>query len=207
MLKITLLAAALAATAAPALAQDVGGFYLGGELGYGKPKNDLTYTPKTGSSSSGSTDKTGLSYGAFAGYGAVLSGGLYLGAEGSLAGGGGGKSSRNLGAAKVTIDPKFRYGAAARLGMALGDSGLVYGKVGLERRKLDTSIIGAKKSLTQQGVAYGVGYEQKLTETFGLRGELTRVNYGDKTASFSSGEKVKVDSKDTRLTIGGVVHF
>jgi hypothetical protein len=33
------------------------------------------------------------------------------------------------------------------------------------------------------------------------------VSYGDKTATFKGGDKLKIDSKETRLSIGGVVHF
>jgi opacity protein-like surface antigen len=207
MMKTLCLAAALAAVATtPALAQDQGGFYVGGEVGYAKPKNELTYTPTTGPTLKGSSDKTGFNFGGFAGYGTVLGGNLYLGAEGALSGGGG-ESSKTFGATKVHLDPKFRYSGAARVGMTLGESGLLYGKVGLERRKLEASVPGSKKTLTQQGMVYGVGYEQKLSETFGLRGELTRVSYGDKTAAFKGGDKLKIDSKETRLSIGGVVHF
>ena len=207
MLKTFCLAAALAAAAiTPALAQDQGGFYVGGDVGYGKPKNELTYTPTTGPAVKGSSDKTGFNFGGFAGYGAVLGGNLYLGAEAAL-GAGGAESSKTFGATKVQLDPKFRYSGAARVGMAFGESGLLYGKVGLERRKLEASVPGSKKTLTQQGMVYGVGYEQKLSDTFGLRGELTRVNYGDKTATFKAGDKLKIDSQETRLTLGGVVHF
>ena len=207
MLKTICLAAAFAAVAiTPALAQDQGGFYVGGETGYGKPKNELAYTPATGPVVKGASNKTGLSFGGFAGYGAVLGGNLYLGAEGALSNGGG-ESSRSFGATKVHLDPKFRYSGAARLGFALGESGLLYGKIGLERRKLEASVPGSKKTLTQQGLVYGVGYEQKLSDNFGLRGELTRVSYGDKTATFKAGDKLKIDSKETRLSFGGVVHF
>jgi len=207
MLKTFCLAAVLAVAAiTPAWAQDQGGFYVGGAVGYGKPKNELTYTPTTGPAIRGSSDKTGFNFGGFAGYGAVLGGNLYVGAEAAL-NGGSGESSKTFGATKVHLDPKFRYSGAARAGMALGESGLLYGKVGLERRKLEASVLGSKKTLTQQGMVYGVGYEQKLSETFGLRGELTRVSYGEKTAAFKAGDKLKIDAKETRLSIGGVVHF
>jgi len=207
MLKTFCLAAAFAAAAiTPALAQDQGGLYAGAEVGYGKPKNELVYTPASGPALKGSSDKTGFNFGGFAGYGVVLGGNLYLGAEGALSGGGG-EATRTFGATKVQVDPKFRYSGAARVGMALGESGLLYGKVGLERRKLEVSVPGSKKNLTQQGLVYGVGYEQKLSDTFGLRAELTRANYDDKRAAFKAGDSVQIDSKETRLSVGGVVHF
>lgn len=211
MLKTTLIAAALltATVAAPAMAQDktaVGGFYAGAEVGYAKPKNKLDLTPKTGASAAGSADKTGFNYGGFVGYGAVVGQGLYLGGEASL-GAGGGKASRTLAGAKVTIDPGLRYGAAARAGVALDGGGLLYGKVGLERRKFEASVIGAKKKLTAKGLVYGVGYEQQLNESLGLRGEISRVNYDDKTLNFSTGDKVKIDSKETRVSLGAVLRF
>ncbi len=210
MLK-TLTAAALlsAAIAAPAFARekaDLGGFYVGGELGYGKAKHDLDFTPKTGTVSSGKASKSGFAYQAFAGYGAVVGGSLYLGGEAML-GGGGGKAVRLFGAQKAAIDPGLRYGLAARAGLALSDSGLLYGKVGVERRRLEVSELGAKRNLTQQGLLFGAGYEQRISANMGLRAEITRVNYGDKTVSFSSGDKIKLDSTETRATVGAVVHF
>ena len=211
MLKITIIAAAVlsAAVAAPAMAQEKdtpSGFYGGAQLGYGKPKNKLDFTPKTGATIAGKSDKTGFEYDAFLGYGSVVGGDLYLGAEASL-GAGGGKASSLLGANKVTIDPGLRYGAAARAGLAFEGGGLLYGKVGLERRKVEASIIGSKKKMTQKGLVYGVGYEQQLTANLALRGEVSRINYDDKAVTFASGEKLKLDGKETRVNIGAVIRF
>lgn len=215
MSKTTMIAAILlAAAASPALAQEgatsdsvsVGGFYAGAEVGYGKPKHKLDLTPKTGGATSGSADKTGFEYGGFMGYGAVIGESFYIGGEASL-GAGGGKASRTLSSTKVTIDPGLRYGAAARAGLAFDGGGLLYGKVGLERRKFEVSTIGAKKKLNAKGLVYGVGYEQALNDNVGLRGEISRVNYDDKSVTFSTGDKVKFDSKETRLTLGAIVRF
>ena len=210
-MKIACLAAVLAipaaaVSAAPALAQSQGGLYFGAETGYAKPRNDLTYGPVTGAAVRGSADKTGFNFGAFAGYGAVIGGNLYLGAEAAMDSAGP-DTSRTFGAVKVVVDPRLRYSGAGRVGLALGESGLLYGKVGLERRRLEVSAPGSKKNFTQQGVVYGVGYEQKLTDVFGLRGEINRVDYGDETATFKAGDRLKVDSKETRASIGAVVHF
>lgn len=211
MLKTTIIAAALLGVAAPALAQEqplntLTGFYGGAEVGYGKPKTRLDFTPKTGTPASGKANKTGFEYGGFLGYGAVVGEGLYLGGEASL-GAGGGKASRSLAGNKVTIDPGLRYGVAARAGFVVADDALLYGKVGLERRKVETSILGAKKKLTEKGLVYGVGYEQQLTPNLAMRGELLRVKYDDKTATFSTGDKVKLDGSETRLSLGAVIRF
>jgi hypothetical protein len=203
-----LMSAAIAAPAfaAPADKADLGGVYAGGEIGYGKINNSLDFTPKTGALGGGKASKSGFEWGGFVGYGTVVGGGVYLGAEANL-GGGGAKAARVLGAQKLAVDPGLRYGMAARAGVALGDSGLLYGKVGLERRRLEVSELGAKKNLTQRGVRYGLGYEQRVASGMGLRLELTRVNYDDRKASFSSGDQVKLDSKETRATVGAVVNF
>ncbi len=213
MLKTTIIAAVMlsAATAAPAMAQEqplntLTGFYGGAELGYGKPKTKLDFTPKTGSPASGKANKTGFDYGGFLGYGAVVGDGFYLGGEASL-GAGGGKASRALSGNKVTIDPGLRYGVAARAGLVVADDGLLYGKVGLERRKVEASILGSKKKITERGLVYGVGYEQQLTTSLALRGELLRVKYDDKTANFTTGDKVKLDGSETRLNLGAVIRF
>lgn len=215
MLKTTIAAVALlglAAAAAPAMAQEaggkdaLGGFYAGAQVGYGKPKTKLDFTPKTGAAASGSADKTGFDYGGFIGYGAVVGDSVYLGGEASL-GAGGGKASRTLAGSKVTVDPGLRYGVAARAGFVVTEGGMLYGKVGLERHKLETSILGAKKKLTQKGLVYGVGYEQQLNDNMALRAEVSRVNYDDKTAKFSTGDKVTVDSKETRVSLGAVLRF
>lgn len=215
MLKTTIIAAVMLSAglaAAPAMAQDqaplntVTGFYGGAEIGYGKPKTKLDFTPKTGAPASGKANKTGFDYGGFLGYGAVVGDSFYLGGEASL-GAGGGKASRSLAGNKVTIDPGLRYGVAARAGLVVADDGLLYGKVGLERRKIEASILGSKKKLTEKGLVYGVGYEQQLSQHLAMRGELLRVRYDDKTANFSTGDKVKLDSSETRLNLGAVIRF
>jgi opacity protein-like surface antigen len=211
MLKTTIIAAALlsAAVAAPAMAQEedtLGGFYGGAQVGYAKPKTKLDFTPKTGAPASGSANKTGFDYGGFIGYGAVVGESLYLGGEASL-GAGGGKASRTLAGSKVTVDPGLRYGVAARAGFVITEGGLLYGKVGLERRKVETSIIGSKKKITEKGLVYGVGYEQQLTANLAMRGEVMRAKYDDKTATFSTGDKVKLGGSETRLNLGAVIRF
>lgn len=211
MLKTTIIAATLlsAAVAAPAMAQDtdvLSGFYGGAEVGYAKPKTKLNFTPKTGTPASGSANKTGFDYGGFIGYGSVIGDGLYLGAEASL-GAGGGKASRSLAGNKVTVDPGLRYGVAARAGLVVADDALLYAKVGLERRKVEASILGSKKKVTEKGLVYGIGYEQQLTANLAMRGELLRVRYDDKTASFATGDKLKLDGNETRLNLGAVIRF
>lgn len=213
--KTTLITAALLGSiaAAPAMAQDAAadagsftGFYGGAEVGYGKPKTKLTLIPKTGSPASGKADKAGFDYGGFLGYGAVVGDDFYLGAEASL-GAGGGKVSRGLAGNKVTVDPGLRYGVAARAGLVVDGDGLLYGKIGLERRKVEASILGSKKKVTEKGLVYGLGYEQMLTPNLALRGEVLRVKYDAKTASFSTGDKVKLDGAETRLNLGAVIRF
>lgn len=215
LIRTTIIAAALlgSAIAAPAIAQEASsdassftGLYGGAEVGYGKPKTKLDLTPKTGASASGKANKAGLKYGGFVGYGAVVGDDVYLGAEASL-GAGGGKATRGLAGNKVTVDPGLRYGAAARAGLVVADDGLLYGKVGLERRKVEASILGAKKKITQKGLVYGLGYEQRLSPNMSLRGEVQRVKYDDKTPVFSTGDKVKLDGSETRLTLGAVIRF
>lgn len=211
MLKTTIIAAALlsAAVAAPAMAEEsdvLSGFYGGAEVGYGKPKTKLNLTPKTGAPVSGSANKTGFDYGGFIGYGAVVGEGFYFGAETSL-GAGGGKASRTLSGTKVTIDPGLRYGVAARAGLVVADDALLYAKVGLERHKIETSITGSKKKVTEKGLVYGIGYEQQLTANLAMRGELLRVRYDDKTVNFSTGDKIKLDGNETRLNLGAVIRF
>ncbi|MET3664737.1 outer membrane beta-barrel protein [Caulobacter sp. 1776] len=211
MLKITMIATALlsAAVAAPAMAQDadaLSGLYAGAEVGYAKPKTKLDFTPKTGAAAAGSANKTGFDYSGFVGYGAVVGESLYLGGEASL-GAGGGKVSRSLAGQRVTVDPGLRYGAAARAGFVVTEGGLLYGKVGLERRKVEASIIGSKKKVTEKGLVYGVGYEQQLSGNLSLRGEVLRVKYDDKSATFAGGEKLNLDGKETRVNLGAVIRF
>ena len=215
MLIRTIIATALlgSAIAAPAVAQEASsdassftGAYGGAEVGYSKPKTKLDLTPRAGASASGKASKTGFNYGGFLGYGVVVGDGFYLGAEASL-GAGGGKAKRGLADNRVTVDPGLRYGVAARAGLVVADDGLLYGKVGLERRKVEASVLGAKKKITEKGLVYGVGYEQRLGPNLSLRGEAQRVKYDDKTPVFSTGDKVKLDGTETRLTLGAVVRF
>lgn len=209
MLKIFCLAAAVAAVSmTPAFAQedDRAGFYAGADIGYGKSKSDLSYTPRAGAVQSGDADKNGLRYGGFAGYGLALGESFYLGAEAGL-GAGGGDISRTFGGNKISVEPKLRYSLVGKAGLRVGDGGLIYGKAGVERRRFEVSTTRSKEDLKLQGVVYGVGYQQMLSEVISVRGELLRVDYGDKTASFAAGDRVKVDADETRLTFGGAVHF
>ncbi len=209
MLKTICLAAAFAAVAmTPALAQDDdrAGFYAGADIGYGKSKSDLTYTPRAGAVQSGGADKNGLRYGGFAGYGLTLGDSFYLGAEAGL-GAGGGDTSRTFGANKISVEPKLRYSLVGKAGFLVGDSGLIYGKAGLERRRLEVSTSRSKEDLKLQGLIYGVGYQQMLSEVVSVHAELLRADYGDKTASFAAGDRLKVDASETRVVFGGAVHF
>lgn len=207
MFKIACLAAAFAAAAfSPALAQEMGGAYVGADIGYGKPKSEITYTPLAGAALKGEADKAGVDFGGLAGYGAVVGDSVYLAIEGGL-GGGGGKSSNTFGATKVTLEPKLRYSVAGRAGLLIGEAGLLYGKAGIERRKVEVSTATSKEDLDLQGVLYGVGYQQMLGEGFALRAEVVRVDYGDKTARFGSGGSAKIESDETRFSLGGALHF
>lgn len=209
MLKTFCLAAAFAAAAiTPALAQDDirSGFYAGVEGGYGKSKSDLNYTPLTGAGQGGGADKSGFSYGGYAGYGAVLGDSLYLGVEGGL-GAGGGEASRAFGAAKINVEPKLRYSVVGKAGLLVGDAGLLYGKAGIERRRVEVSTQRSKEDLDLQGVVYGVGYQHMMSEVVSVRAEVVRADYGDKNARFAAGDRIKVDPSDTRLMVGAAVHF
>ncbi|MGH1559553.1 outer membrane protein [Caulobacter segnis] len=108
---------------------------------------------------------------------------------------------------RVTVDPGLRYGAAARAGFVITEGGLLYGKVGLERRKVEASILGSKKKVTEKGLVYGLGYEQQLTPNMSLRAEALRVKYDDKAVAFAGGEKLKLDGTETRLNLGAVIRF
>lgn len=213
--KTTLIAAALlgSALAAPAMAQteptgasNFTGFYGGADLGYAKSKTKLNLTPKDSAAVAGKASKNGLNYEAFLGYGAVVGDNFYLGGEAKL-GAGGGKASRDLAGVKVTVDPGLRYGVAGRAGVLIGDDGLLYGKVGLERRRVEASIAGASKKVTEKGLVYGVGYEKMLTPNMSVRGELLRVKYDDKNVAFSTGQKVKLHGSETRFNLGAVIRF
>ena len=207
MLKTFALAAAAALATAPALAQDApAGVYAGTTLAYGRPKAEMAYSPSAGALQRGDADKGSIAYGGFLGFGTLVGERLYLAVEGDLATGGG-DISRTLGGAAVKLDPGMRWGVGGRGGFLVGDDGLLYGKVGMERRKVKVSNGRTTQELDLQGVAYGVGYQHMLGDGFGLRAELTRVDYGDETARFAGGDTVNVESDETRFSLGGAVHF
>lgn len=194
------------AFAAESAKSSLDGFYVGATAGLARQKADLTRTPAGAKAITGSANKTGLEYDAVLGYGKVLGKGFYLGAEGSI-GAGGAKMTQNLAGSKVTVDPGLRYGAAVRAGAAFQNGGLLYGKVGFERERVEATLPGAKKTTTERGVVFGAGYEQQINESLALRGEVTRVNFKDRALAFASGDKLKLESNETRVKLGAIIRF
>ncbi len=157
--KLTLVGAACAATMAPGVAnaEPFDGPYIGVEAGLGKLKSE-------GSLLTGPFKQTDDSavISAVAGYRLPLGDDLpvVLGAEGS--------------AGLYTNGSDARYGVAGLGGMKIGDTALLYGKVGYAW--LDGVLTGAGKGI--DGLMLGGGAELALTDTISARAEYRRIDYG-----------------------------
>ncbi|WP_447726191.1 outer membrane protein [Sphingomonas koreensis] len=136
----------------------------------------------------------------YLGYDIQTDSNIVLGVELGL--GGGGKSfSQKVGTTNVKADPGRTFDAAARLGYAVNNTVLVFGKAGWARQHFDLTAtagaVGAKPVTTkikENGFLYGAGAEVALSPSFAIRGEFDRVKFSD-------------DVKRDRFLLGGVMRF
>lgn len=136
----------------------------------------------------------------YVGYDLQTNANIVIGAELGLAGGG--KSFREkVGATIVKVDPRRSFDVSARIGYAIGNRILLFGKAGWSRQHFNLTAtrdaIGAKPiegKIKENGFLYGAGAEFALTPSLAIRGEYDRVKFND-------------DLKRDRLLLGGVLRF
>lgn len=144
--------------------------------------------------------KKGVDWRGYVGYDVQTDSNIVLGAE--LGFGGGGKSlSQKVGATNVKLDPGRTFDASGRLGYALGNSILVFGKAGWAWQNFDVTAtstkIGAKpvdSKIEENGLLFGGGAEIAFSPAFAVRAEYDQVKFND-------------NLKRSRIMLGGVLRF
>lgn len=207
LMSAAVVAAALVNTEAQAKdVRDFGGFYIGGNLGYGFG-NTTALTGGVGDDAVFQSQKNNLSVkgikgGLHVGYGWMVQRLFYVGVEayGKLSNMEGNQQAYPgqagalaVAAANSTWKAKHTnsFGAALRLGGVI-NSMLTYVKVGIESAAWkfeqahsrgvfgatpETNLVTDSKSRRLTGIPFGIGMEAKLTERLTFGGELTYTHY------------------------------
>lgn len=143
------IAAMVAFTTAPAMADDFAGARVGVTAGLDRQAH-----------------QNGLQVGAVAGYDVKVAGPIRLGVEATIA-----ESTTDFFGA---VHSNFDLGVNARLGVKVVGPVLAFGKIGYART--DYGLLGT--TLTQQGLRYGGGVEVAVTDHVYATAEYVRTNYG-----------------------------
>lgn len=202
-MKIRFLLCSLALVAAgTAQAQDgsdkaFDGFKVGASAGIGRTSIDK---PVAGETAVLDVAKKSFDWRGYLGYDIQTDSNIVLGVELGL-GGGGRSFDHKVGTTTVKTDPGLTVDASARLGYAVGNTVLVFGKAGWARQNFDLTAtpraVGAKPvttKLKEDGLLFGGGAEIALSPSLAIRGEFDHVKFSD-------------DIKRNRWLLGGVVRF
>lgn len=136
----------------------------------------------------------------YLGYDVQTDSNIVLGVELGLSGGG--KSfDQRVGATDVKTNPGRSLDASARVGYAIGNKALIFGKAGWARQNFDLTAtpraVGGKPVTTkikEDGLLFGGGVEVAVNSSFAIRGEFDHVKLSD-------------DVKRNRFLLGGVMRF
>lgn len=200
------LALSTVAIAPHAHADGLAGLYAGGALGYGA--TSTRYNDENAKAAAKNSD-AGLSYEAYAGWGARVAGPLYLGAEVSI-GDDQTKTSRSIAGGKSATEGKVRVTPAARVGYMLSDDSMIFTRLGMQYRDYDVKLPnGQSRSKQLTAPVLGVGYERSVSDNISLRGELSVVAKKSETLTYGVGNasKLKIEPAESRFMIGASMHF
>lgn len=179
-------AALLAGLAVPAAAEPFNGPYVGVQAGWSQNDVGRPSTPLGDISVNRSSDN--LSGGIYAGYDARVSPNFVVGAEAGLELGVDDSFQRDLGADRVTIDPKRSFDLTARAGYLAGDDTLIYARGGYANARVATSIedvAGVRRaSANRDGWLVGGGIEQALGDNVSARVEYRYSDLGEGNGKF-----------------------
>jgi len=188
MLILSVLAAAILPGAALAQDATIGGAYVGGQIGWGQRSAELNF------SLPGVTDfdesRSGVDYGAFAGYDFAVGGNFLVGLEAGV--GAGGKTLRGapMTGLDVAVNPKWNYDVSARAGILASPNLLLYGRVGYGAERTKVSVTSSIPGVTSDsesgwsdGLLFGGGIEYGLNEAASLR---TEYRHRDMDGGFSA---------------------
>lgn len=177
-------------------ATELRGLYAGTHLGHGTLGTKLTGTHDIGAlptgnyAFTGDFAKTGFTGGFFAGYGHTLNQvyiGVELEAEAANFGwdhervAGSGSGGRDF-----AVEKRGGYGASLRVGYALPNGGLLYGRVGAVETRVNTiynrgsnDLTWINRSDTLDGTRFGIGAEIPASENSFVRMDYSYTRYSD----------------------------
>lgn len=189
--------AAEAAHAEPPAEKAFDGFKIGASVGRNRTSIEK---PVAGETAKLDLVKKGIDWRGYVGYDIQTDSNIVIGAE--LGFGGGGKSfSQKLRATTVKLDPGRTFDASGRLGYAIGNSVLIFGKAGWAWQNFDvtatSTAIGAKpvdSKIKENGFLFGGGAEVALSPAFAVRAEYDQVKFNE-------------NLKRSRIMLGGVLRF
>ena len=180
------------------------GPYVGIQLGHGALVSDNRGTRNHGIVDILRASHGGL-LGVYAGAGAVY-GRAYIGAEVE-----GDVSAINWNIEReptgrvYSAEHEYSYGAAARAGVLLGDSAMIYGRFGAVRTRFDIPYATTNRFVrsreTQTGLRFGGGLEIGLSGRARLRADYSITRYGDYLISYGLNVD-RFDHSETLFRIG-----
>lgn len=179
-----------ALAAAPVVAQDWEGLYLGGTLGYGFNGDDDFGLRRSGRQMGdvGKLDVSGGQFGLHIGYSWQADGWVF---------------GPELGYQKSSVSDNIKgtvagmsYEASSKVkdllalrmkaGFLTNRDLLIYGQMGLARGKVNYSLDALSANYTASGYTAGVGFEQRLDENWSITGDYEYVNLGKKEREFNA---------------------
>lgn len=185
------------------------GFYLGGQYGYNGLMTDTSELRTDGGTDSGSFGDAGMAGGLFTGYG-INWHNWYLGLEleGETSNTKWYHRKNKPNSRTFWLEKNESYGAGLRLGRALINNGLLYGRVGAVNTEFSTFYSlnnqpqnAIKRNFTLAGLRFGVGVEFALGEHLFGRMDSTVTNYDDKQVQ-SIGFDEKFATNETMFNLG-----
>lgn len=220
MKKLALSIALMTATAMSATsAKPFTGFYVGGNLGYVNSNvsskfPNASFNSTCNITGNKSSNASGFLYGIYGGYGAAINS-FYIGGELYALSD---KTKRNVkfpsANGSITSKQGLAIGAAARFGYVLGEN-LVYAKLGIESKKIETKlkfdvqngIYSGNSASTVTLFVPGLGYERAIGNVL-VRAEYSYITQKKIQFSALSNTKcVEVSIADHRLTFGAAYKF
>ena len=182
------------------------GFYLGGQAGFGGITSELSGPRGSGGTLDADFGDHGFTEGAFGGYGVTYRQ-WYVGAEiEGEASQAEWDHSRSSDGRVFSVEKVAEYGGAFRLGYALQDVALLYGRVGFARTEFRTKYnhegIPTSQDDDQTGLRVGGGVEVAMTDHIFGRFDYTYTDYGDAyKVNFGNGFD-KFETRETLFRLG-----
>lgn len=201
---MSLFALSGAATADNLSGINIGAFaVLGESISVGSTDNDEAETPGD-FSTAGASDSFG-SADLKIGYNAVLSNGVFLGAEANynLIGIDKNISDEPSEPDKLDLSKESSYGLRGKIGVALNGNTAVYGIVGYQSSKFKATGLDFEDANYLKGFTMGVGLTYAIQNNLLITAEATQTDYGKETYFGVS----DIEAKETQFGIGLAYRF